>query len=152
MEVFRIPKEKYSKNLFASGFPARWNSKGNFVIYTASSRSLAALENIVHMGTLDIINYFKTMVIYIPDDISILTINKSDLSKNWYAKGEKGYEICRKVGDKWYAEKKTAILKIPSVIVKNEFSYILNTKHSDFNEIKLMNTEAFFFDHRIKSK
>ncbi len=151
MEVFRITKEKFSHNLYASGFPSRWNSKGNFVIYSASSRSLAALENIVHMGTLDIINYFKVMTIYIPDNLSILRINEKDLPKRWYLKGEKGFEICRPIGDFWYNNKETAILQVPSVIVKNEFNFIINTEHSDYEKIKLINVESFFFDYRIKN-
>ena len=48
MEVFRITHEKWANTLVASGFPARWNSQGIEIIYTAGSRSLACLENIVH--------------------------------------------------------------------------------------------------------
>ncbi|NPA45302.1 MAG: RES family NAD+ phosphorylase [Chlorobi bacterium] len=150
MEVFRITKEKFSHNLYASGFGSRWNSEGNFVIYSASSRSLAALENIVHLGTLDIINYFRVMVIYIPDNLPILRINEINLPEEWYLKGEKGYEICRQIGDVWYKNKETAILQVPSVIVKNEFNFIINTKHPDYKKVKLINTESFFFDYRIK--
>ena len=150
MEVFRITRSKYSKNLYASGYPARWNSKNNFVIYSASSRSLAALENLVHLKTLDLINYFNIMVIYIPQKLSMLTIEYHDLPIGWHQKGWKGEKICREIGDTWYKEQKYAVLKVPSVIVKDEYNYIVNTVHSEFDKIKLIDTESFLFDHRLK--
>jgi len=150
MEVFRITKEKFSHNLYASGYGGRWNSAGKYVIYSASSRSLAALENIVHMGTVELIDFYRVMVIYIPDDIPILRVNENDLPENWFLKGEKGFEICRTIGDFWYNSINYLILQVPSVIVKNEFNYIINTKHPDFKKVQLINSEPFFFDYRIK--
>lgn len=105
MEDFRITKEQFSNKIYASGIPSRWNSGGNFVIYSASSRLLATLENIVHLGTLDIINSFKVMLMYIPDNIPVTRINEKDLPKEWYLKTEKRFEICRPIGDICYKKK-----------------------------------------------
>ena len=74
MEVFRIVHNKWSDKLTASGLPARWNSAGIFMIYTASSRSLACLENVVHMGSLDLVKPFVIMVISIPEYCYCLTL------------------------------------------------------------------------------
>jgi RES domain-containing protein len=48
MEVYRISLARWTTALTASGNAARWNSKGKFVIYTASSAALACLENVVY--------------------------------------------------------------------------------------------------------
>ena len=48
MLVYRITKTMYADRLVASGGAARWNSRGQFVIYTAATRALACLENVVH--------------------------------------------------------------------------------------------------------
>ncbi len=48
MEVYRIVFEKFADKLYAPGFSGRWNLDGEFVIYAASSRSLASMENMVH--------------------------------------------------------------------------------------------------------
>ncbi|WP_295793314.1 RES family NAD+ phosphorylase [Mucilaginibacter sp.] len=48
MLVYRIILAKYADKLIASGRAARWNPNDVEMIYTASSRSLACLENVVH--------------------------------------------------------------------------------------------------------
>ena len=58
----------------ASGKPARWNSKGNYVIYTSSSRSLTCLENVVHRSGEGLNNLFNVIVIEIPGKIKITKI------------------------------------------------------------------------------
>ena len=47
MQVFKICRKAHA-NLSASGIENRWNRKGQFVIYTAESRSLATLEMVAH--------------------------------------------------------------------------------------------------------
>ena len=49
MLVYRIVLEKYA-SLYASGVEGRWNSSGAKVLYTASSRELACLENVKNLG------------------------------------------------------------------------------------------------------
>ena len=68
MEVYRICLAEYAKGLFASGARGRWNVKGSFVIYTAGSRALACLENVVHRSGEGLQSIFKVLVIHVPDD------------------------------------------------------------------------------------
>ena len=67
MLVFRIALTKYAKILVASGRAARWNSNDVKVIYTANSRALACLENVVHRSKLGLSANFSLMQIGIPD-------------------------------------------------------------------------------------
>jgi RES domain-containing protein len=71
MIVYRITLEKWARNLAASGRAARWNSNGRFMLYTASTRALAYLENVVHRHGMGKDDFFKVMVINIPDDLAI---------------------------------------------------------------------------------
>lgn len=150
MEVFRIVHKKWANELIASGFPARWNSKNIYTIYTAHSRSLACLENIVHQIGVKISNdNFRIMVIYIPDSIEISKIHLSALPDSWCHSGEESFEICRQFGDKWNIELQSAVLEVPSAIIKNEKNYLLNPQHKDFRNIKLLEVEPFIFDPRL---
>ncbi len=79
MLVYRITKTKYANELVASGFRNRWNEDGQFVIYTSDSRSLACLENLVHRSNSGNDQLFRTMIISIPDDIPILTIQEKEI-------------------------------------------------------------------------
>jgi len=150
MKVYRISLAKWSKKLTASGFPARWNSKGKFVIYTASSTALACLENVVHRSGEGLNQNFKVMIIEIPSKVKISNINLKKLPKDWHK--FEFYSMSQKLGDKWIDSQKTAVLKVPSSIIKREFNYLINPNHPDFKFVKLIDIEDFEFDPRIKEK
>jgi RES domain-containing protein len=148
METFRITLEKYSKQLIASGNPARWNSKDVRVVYTASSRALACLENVVHRSSLGLQQIFRTMVIHLPDELDIKIITEKELRNDWPR--FENYPHTQALGDNWFKNMETAILQVPSSIIPEEFNYLLNPLHADFSKIKLLRTEPFQFDERIK--
>lgn len=146
MLLYRITKAKYANELVASGFRNRWNEDGQFVIYASESRSLACLENLVHRSHSGNDQSFRTMIIFVPDDLPILTIQESELPEDW----RKGFcNECLQLGRAWYAENTYPLLKVPTSIIPNEWNYLLNTRHSDFVQIKLVSTEAFLFDARL---
>jgi RES domain-containing protein len=147
MIVYRITKEVYSTSLKASGYAARWNYNGSLVIYTAQSRSLACLENLVHRSGEGNNALFKVMLIQIPDNLPLEEIEENSMKKDWQKIENSSY--CQSIGSNWLARQKTAILKIPSVIIKNEFNFILNPNHADFRKIKLIGAEDFIFDCRF---
>jgi len=147
MIVYRITKEEYSSILKASGYAARWNYKGSYVIYTAENRSLACLENLVHRSGEGNNALYKVMVIEIPGSLHIDNIEASSLKKDWQK--IENYSYCQSIGASWLAGSKTAILKVPSVIIKSEFNYLINPNHPDFKKIKLKGVEDFVFDNRF---
>lgn len=148
MLVFRITLVKYASCLMASGRAARWNSNDVKVIYTSGSRALACLENVVHRSKLGLSLNFSVMEIDVPKSIPYTEIYLKNLPKNWNSFEQ--MHVMQNIGDKWINESKTAILKVPSSIVNEEFNYLLNPNHPDFFKIKLLATKPFLFDDRIK--
>lgn len=146
MLLYRITKAKYASELVASGFRNRWNNDGQFVIYTSESRSLACLENLVHRSHSGNDQLFRTKIIFVPDELPILTIQEAELPKNW----RKGFcDACLRLGKVWYIGNKYPILKVPTSIIPNEWNYLINTRHPVFSQIKLVSTEGFLFDQRL---
>lgn len=148
MLIYRITTAKWADKLTGSNQPARWNSFGRNVLYAAQSRSLACLENIVHRNKDGLNLLFKTVEIEVPENLTITLIDEANLIKQW--SDFKNIEYTRKLGDDWYASMKSCILKVPSVIIDQEFNYLINTKHPDFPQIKILKIEDFNFDSRIK--
>lgn len=148
MTVYRICLAKYATALYASGNSARWNSKDVKIIYTPSSRALACLEHLVHRNALGLKQLFKVMLIEIPDDLTIGVLKKEDLENNWSEFSH--YPNTQEKGDAWVARNDSAVLQVPSAIIQEEFNYLLNPAHPDFAKIKLVRTEDFDFDPRIK--
>jgi RES domain-containing protein len=149
MTVYRIAKEEYSTALKASGYAARWNHKGSFVIYTAESRSLACLENLVHRSGEGNNSLYRVMIVQIPESIGITILDEGKLRPDW--KNPESELYCRNIGADWLSTSVTAILKVPSVLIKNEFNFIINPNHPDFKKIKLTGTEDFIFDQRLNN-
>ncbi len=148
MLVYRICLEKWSHKLVASGFAGRWNSKGRFVIYTASSRSLACLENLVHRSGEGLNEKFKVLTIEVPSKTKITEVSIEQLSKGWFEYSN--YSNCRNIGDTWITKGDSLILKVPSAIIPEESNYLININHTDFKFISLKKVEDFRFDQRIK--
>ncbi len=148
MLVYRICHAKWAKQLTASGFPARWNSKGTYIIYTSQYCSLSCLENIVHRGCEGLQDNFRLLTIQIPSAVKIKTIQNKILSENWNEYSNQ--YITQAIGDTWVQKNITPVLKIPSAIIHGEFNFLLNINHQGYKKIKLQQIERLVFDARIK--
>ncbi|GAA4386446.1 RES family NAD+ phosphorylase [Hymenobacter koreensis] len=149
MLVYRICLAKYADGLFASGYRARWNFKDQFVIYTAASRALACLENVVHRSGEGLNEQFRVLVIDVPDDLLVEEINPADLPPGWEKASR--YAVCQPLGSAWYEARRSAVLRVPSSIVPQESNFILHSRHPDFSRIQILGREEFSFDARIKA-
>lgn len=147
MVVFRITTARWAGVLTASGYPARWNSKGTHIIYTASSRSLACLENLVHRSGEGLNDLFKITEIYIPDTISTEQISLENLPDNWYKTDS--YHSCQKIGDQWSERRSSLLLQVPSSIIRDEFNMLINPNHSEFQQVEVRKISPFELDERL---
>ncbi len=149
MEVFRICKSSFSKELRASGNANRWNLKGQRVIYAGQSRSLATLELVVHKSSVIPDQPYRIMVISIADEDRLVEqVKMSRLPPNWRSLA--AYPALQKTGAAWYTASETMMLKVPSVVIPTEFNFLINTEHPDFaGSVKLVRTEDYFWDFRL---
>lgn len=150
MEVFRISRDKYAGGLVASGKASRWSKDNQFVIYTSASRSLATLENVVHLNSIHPTFTYRTMVISLSDEqLLFKEIVEHELPVGW--RSAKSYAACQDIGSEWYVKSESLVLKVPSVIIPHEYNYIINTRHSSFNSynVSLVRNEDYFWDERL---
>lgn len=147
MVVFRITTKRWAGVLTASGYPARWNSKGTHIIYTASSRALACLENLVHRSGEGLNQQFKITEIYIPDRVSTEQINLKNLPEGWHQMAN--YHYCQQLGDRWIENGKSLLLQVPSSIIRDETNILINPQHPGFLQVKVQEITPFEFDDRL---
>ncbi|HVW98103.1 MAG TPA: RES family NAD+ phosphorylase [Mucilaginibacter sp.] len=149
MEVFRIVRDTFSKRLEASGRAGRWNFDDQFVIYTGSSRSLSSLELVVHQSSVSPAFKYKVVVISVADEEELVSqVLQSSLSKGW--RSMTAYPETQMLGGRWYQQRSSLILKVPSAIVPKEYNYLINTSHPDFSsKVSLVRTEDYFWDERL---
>lgn len=147
MLVYRISLEKWSNTLLASGRAARWNSNAVFILYAASTRALACLENLAHRTSLGSHNLFKTTVINISEDVKTEEVDKTTMPPDWTL--YENFSQCQLIGDHWVARRSSAVLKVPSSIIQEEFNYLINPQHPDCSKIIIQKVEDFIFDPRL---
>jgi RES domain-containing protein len=148
MLVYRIVHKKYSTNLIPSGLKGRWNSEGKKVLYAADSIPLAFLENMVRRQGVGFNHDFKIMIIDIPEKIKISIVNLSDLKDGW--RDPRDFSLCQPIGDKWYDQARSMVLKVPSAVMPEAFIFVMNTEFHDFHLIKLVATTDLVPDERIE--
>ncbi len=150
MEVYRLSKQIYASTLSGKGAAikgARWNSIGVEIIYTAHNRSLAMAEVAVHFSLATLPSDYMMVTIHIPDDISLLKLNSTDLPTDWNTFPHPS--TTQAIGDQFIAENKYCVLQIPSAVTQGDYNLLINPNHPDFKKIKIILTENFPFDKRI---
>jgi RES domain-containing protein len=148
--LYRIARTKYAKDLSGEGARlagGRWNHKGTPLIYTASSRSLACLEALVHMSQADFLIKRRIVLIEIPKKIAPITIDQSGLPKNW--RQHPPPFTSADIGTRWAESMKSLLLQVPSVVVPCEFNMLINPAHPDIKSVTITNIEDFMFDKRL---
>ncbi len=121
----------------------RWNSPGRAVVYMAQSVALAVLENLVHMSRRDYPTGYVIVEARVPDHIPILEYARFlDLSIKESLRE-------RKAGDHWVAGGQSAVLRVPSAVVRGEWNYLFNPQHLDFAQIHIEPSVPMYFDERL---
>jgi len=154
MRVYRIEREKYLKSTLqgigaslSKGF--RWNSLNTCMVYAAESRALAMLEIAVHLDiSEDLPNDRYLVTIDIPDNIQILELDQKKLPKDWNRKPP--MRSTQIIGDHFIQSNQSAILKVPSSIISEEFNFLINPKHFDIKKIKVISKKKIQIDQRLK--
>jgi RES domain-containing protein len=150
MRIYRLSRSKYAHELSGKGaarFGNRWNSKGTEVVYTAESRALACAELIVQIVLNRLPDDYQVLTIRVPDKFKIQTINPDHLPFNWNRFPH--VEDTQKIGDQLVEKNEYVLLKVPSAVVHGDYNVLLNPRHKDFEQIKIINTRPFPIDERL---
>ena len=151
MRVWRICRKPYVDTaldgiggMYTSG---RWHSKGNPIIYTASSAALAALAVLVHVDPLTAPADLRLLAIELPDDLSIEVIEPITLPEGWHSVPAPA--ALQTIGSSWLTSGRTAALNVPSAVIKVERNFLLNPRHPEVQRVRILSDEAFSFDTRL---
>ncbi len=152
MIVYRISKTKYAEDLMGEGarlFGGRWNNKTVSCVYTSESRALAILEYSVNVNIDDVPRALSIISIEVPVK-GIHTIQEKDLPGDWRA--SPAPSSTKTFGSKILSAAKDAVVKIPSVVIPDEFNYLLNPLHPQSKQFRIINIRDFVYDVRLKEK
>ncbi|MCA8928365.1 MAG: RES domain-containing protein [Alphaproteobacteria bacterium] len=108
----------------------RWHEAGAGVIYASRHYSTAMLEKLVHyQGALPPNQHF--IAITIPAGTSYEVVNPDRLD-GW---AHPSCEAARRFGAAWYAERRSALLIVPSVVARMEQNILFHAGHPEFSAV-----------------
>jgi RES domain-containing protein len=151
MRTFRIgdPAGRYPiySGEGAALYEGRWHEKGQEVIYTSEHYATAMLEKLAHFnGLLPPNQHF--IEITIPAGTSYEVVTKDSLPEWANADGA----AARAFGSRWFMQRRTAILIVPSYVAREDNNVLINPHHSDARAIKPQLEKPVWWDARVLAR
>ena len=150
MQLFHLGNKRYARQLTGDGarlFGGRWNQKGDACIYASGTRSLCILEYLANVSLEDLPPELEITAYDLPDRFC-KTIDQNDLPDDW---NDIPSPMSTKIfGSTLLNDQSLVCFAVPSVIVPAELNYILNPASANFKELRILSTEPFVVDSRIK--
>lgn len=150
MIVYRIGRTRYANDLDGEGarlFGGRWNHKLTPCIYTSESRALALLEYTANVNIDDIPRALSITAFEI--DVSyMLELPVNMLPGDW--RNAPAPAATKDFGTDLLRKNDYGILKIPSVVMEDEFNYLLNPQFRKATVYSILSIRDFVYDVRLK--
>ncbi len=150
VRAWRIVQARHAGKAFdgegARLYGGRWNPPGVAAVYTAGTKSLAMLELMVHV----FVEQLSHEYVCIPVDFDaklMKSIDRSELTPGW--RTYPATTATTDVGARWVLDGASAVLEVPSVVVPEEFCYLLNPRHPDFARVRIGKPEPLDVDARL---
>ena len=125
----------------------RWNSPGRPMVYLSLEASLPVLEVLVHLDLPPEMMPEDYLLMRV-DLGQIITRHGEASVETWPGRADEPGET-RRFGDRWLAERRTPLLRVPSRIVEEASNLLLNPMHPATRELGPPRTRAFTFDPRL---
>ena len=131
----------------ARKFGGRWNSPGREMTYLGGSRALAALELLVHLPSpLSRAKPFRMIEVKIPKKL-VANYPLSVLPEDW--RESPAPRAAAVTGDDWLDDCGQLAMRVPSVLIPEEPTILLNPNHPLFNEVINGEGRELSFDKRL---
>lgn len=151
MELYRLTRQRFAGIDPFDGegsflFGGRWSSVGTRLCYTSMHRSLAILEYRVNMDPASLPNDLVMATIVVPDGTD--TLELPPLPGDWQE--YPGPVSLRIFGDNFIRNGQASLMRVPSVIVPEEYNVLLNPAHPvAMAAQKKPNLQPFRYDCRM---
>lgn len=124
----------------------RWTSPGKRIVYAAQSYAGALLEALVHLNFDEVPDGYGWIEILIPEPSAVEEVAAGDVP----AWNTNDLTRTRALGDRWYEQKRTPVLLVPSVVTAGvERNFLINQDHPEFAGIQASEVREVVWDERL---
>jgi RES domain-containing protein len=130
-------------------YSARWHTAGQPIVYLAESPAGALVEVLVHLelDERDWPRSYNLIQVDAPDKLKIETLDPSG-ARNW----KTNLAVTRQLGDAWLRSGRTALARVPSVILPDTWNVLLNPRHPAAAQVRIVRTVKADYDLRFFPK
>ena len=146
MVLWRISRHRDLDGLGGLRAPGRWHERGLPVVYLAETAAGALLEVCVHTAANDVPPSYTLLEVTVPPSIAVETLKANSLPQDW----SEDLEATRAIGSEWLRSRRSALLRVPSVLAPATFNVLLNPAHLDAKQIAIISVLEYPFDPRLK--
>lgn len=127
-------------------YSARWHTAGQRIVYLAESPAGAMIEALVHLelDEHDWPQAYQLIQVEYADGVSVETL-KPTPAKSWKA----SLEATHKLGDEWLRGRRSALARVPSVLLPETWNVLLNPEHREARQVRVVKTIRAEYDPRL---
>lgn len=150
IHAWRLVREARADDAFSGEgarlYGGRWNPRGLPATYLSATRSLAALEVLVHQAEHVPTGRFLFFEVRFPEHF-VTAISPADLEANWRSYPPRNSTVT--LGGKWLQARSSPVLRVPSIMIPEESNFLLNPEHPRSDEVEIGDPRPFTFDPRF---
>lgn len=147
---WRIVDARYADDAFSGEgarlHKGRWHSAGYRVVYVCQTISLATLELLVRVPRAQLLSGYVVVSCSFPEAL-FEDVDRKRLPDNW--RDYPAPPELQELGTEWVISRESAVLRVPSAVVPEEYNYLLNPEHEHFGSIDFGQPRPFNVDFRL---
>jgi RES domain-containing protein len=149
MVLWRISNHSDLTGLGGERAKGRWHTpaQGKRIVYLSEHPAVALLENLVNLSAKpkDLPTHFQLLKIS-----SASQLRANELAPRQLASIEDlDFATTQTIGDAWLADRRSALLRVPSIPSPESRNYLFNPLHPDSSKLKLDWARAITYDKRL---
>ena len=116
------------------------------MVYLGDSLALAGMELLVHLRAEQALQAYRKMPVFIPERL-VMHLGEDQLPPEWEQPSL--HPVTQEFGDRWIDHALSAVLQVPSAVVRGETNFIVNPDHANFGAITTGPISRFRYDPRL---
>jgi RES domain-containing protein len=142
--LWRISNHANLKGIGGVRASGRWHTAGRPIVYLAEHPALCLLEVLAHdVDAAALPRSFQWLKVDAQRSMSVESV--SQLPRNWMIDAA----FTRAIGDRWLAESRTPLLRVPSVVAPESSNYLLNPAHARARAARVSSAFSYPLDPRL---
>ena len=132
----------------AAAYGGRWNSRGRRVLYCSESLALASMELLVHIQRNHVLKNLYNSIEIGFGETHVTALDLDYLPQGWDAMTVNP-GAAQSIGDQWYDDSISLVLRVPSVVVRESYNYLINMEHPDIATLVFGDLVPYQLDRRL---